>query len=268
MKRFIYGTAAVVVALAYSFIAPACLAADRGEGGSVKDKGVAAYVYGEPVTLSEIGADEPDATATELTDRLDEAVAGRVLARQAKQLGLDESPEVKAELERHRRYLLVREMVKRKRLELGKSVEVGDEEIAEFARRMCYTITYAKSEFGEKREAEAFMEKSLRGAPTPWDSQYTVVACEGVGLRMLDRLFKLDEGQMATFGRGTRFYVVKVMDMERTTNPDDLPGWDAIKEYLARKKVDQALDDWIDGAVKKAEVRYIFKPPTDACEVE
>jgi len=242
-------TLIILAAVLLALTAGRCLA-------SGKD-GVAVYVYGEPVMKSEISADEPYGGG--LADRVRYAVTSRALARQAMLLGLDESREVEKELERHRRYVLMREVIEHKRRELGKSVEVSDEEASEFARRMCYTVSYVKSEFGERREAEAFMEKAVRNRTAVWESEYTVVACEGAGLRMLDSLFRLEPGQMDSFGRGNRHYVIKVMEKEKTTEPEDLPGWDEIREYLARKKVDQAMEDWLESVFQRAEVRYMIE---------
>jgi hypothetical protein len=235
------------------------LAAYSGISLAADISGVAAYVDGAPVTNAEIGHAGGPVADEQTMRRLEDAVAKKALVRVARMTGVDGSPEVKARLREYEEFLLVNELVERKSGELAKDIEVTDEEAGEFARRMCYTIRYVKTEFGEKRDAENFMDGALRNKPTEWEGEYTVVACEGVGLRMLDKLFSMDEGGISILGRGTRYYVIKVIDKERTTRPDELPGWGEVREYLHKKKVDEAVEYWISDVVERAEVRLFVE---------
>lgn len=244
--------AAVAAGLLVALFAPsACAAEDAGEK-------VRAYVGGEPVTTKELDELARGAMADfEPEERLRYAIKRRALVQRALKEGVYREQSYRDALRTFREDALVRALLEKKSRELAGSVTVTDKELAVFAERMCYTVTFMEREFGELRLAERFMARGILGHPQEWDGEVTVAGCENIGPLMADAVYSMEQGEEKVVARGRRFTVVKLVEKKKTVDASSLPDRRRIREYLMEKKTAKALDEWVDSVVGETRVRYV-----------
>jgi hypothetical protein len=243
----------VLAALALAVLA-SC-AAWAGEQAAEK---ALAYVGGEPVTDRDLGRLKTGAMAgSDEAGLLEYAIRRKALVLRALRDGLFKDPAYAEAMQTAREDALVRTLVEKRYDEIKSGISVTDEELAIFAQRMCFTVKFLRSEFGELAQARRFVAKGRAGKARKWEDEVTAAGCEGLSPLMLDTVFSLDEGEEKIIARGRRFTVVRLEEKQKTAGKSRLPDMDSIRDYLIEKKATEALDDWLDKVVGEARVRYV-----------
>lgn len=218
---------------------------------------VVAVVDGEPLTetdmelaSSEAGADAGGREAFEL------AVRNKALAALARKSGVVEDPGYKEAVRAFSERELVKTLMDRKRVDLAAATTVTDEEVAEFASRMCYRISFLIAELGGRREAERFV-RAAKGGVARWQEEVSAVGCQDVDIFLMGEIYQMEKGEVRLVARGKRFTVVKLTEKKKVGGVSELTGKEAVKESLIRKKVDEALERWADKVADGADVRVL-----------
>jgi len=217
-----------------------------------------AYVGGEPVTDRDLDRLRSGAMAGEdQAALLEYAIRRKALEIRALRDGLFKDPAYAEAMQTAREDALVRVLVEKRYNEIKAGISVTDEELAIFARRMCYSVRFLRSEFGELDEAKRFMADGKNAKARKWEDEVTAAGCEGLSPLMLDAVFSLDEGEEKIIARGRRFTVVRLEEKKKTASEARLPDMGRTREYLIEKKASEALDDWLDKVVGESRVRYV-----------
>jgi len=217
-----------------------------------------AYVGGEPVTDRDLDRLKSGAMAgSDEAGLLEYAIRRKALVQRALRDGLFKDPSYAEAMRMAREDALVRTLVEKRYNQIRDGITVTDEELAIFARRMCYFIRFLRSEFGELKDAQRFVADGKAGKARKWEDEVTASGCEGLGPLMLDAVFSLDEGGEKIIARGRRFTVVRLEEKKKTASGSSLPDMGRTREYLIEKKASEALDDWLEKVVEEARVRHV-----------
>lgn len=232
----------------------------KGEDGPA-----VARVNGAPILLKDFKKEvslavvrDPSARMTPETAKklLETSIDRKLMIEQAVKLGLSEDERFLDTIKTYWEQTLIRQLVDAKTREWAQNITVTDEEVRRHHESMGSRIT-ARYVNGLSMEKAAEIKAVFdAGAGAQGETVSGPLFIEDVSISdTLYNAFLMDKGASAVFKDEDGLYsAVQVIGKERIKTPPLDAEYQRIKAVILDARIQQALDDWLDGIKKRSDI--------------
>lgn len=194
-------------------------------------------------------------TQQALEEQLSTIIDKKLLLQEAMKKGITESPQFVETIKTFWEQTLIKELIESKTREWSDKLYVTDEEINNVYQRMQYLPTIKMARIRDRKQAEEFKEKMIKGIAIAGEETIGPISREEVRSETLIRAFDMNVGDTEVYENEGVYEVIRLIKKEKTLVPPLNEIYTRLKNDLLEQKKQSAIESWLNEVKNGAKIQ-------------